>query len=316
MAGNTERALLFAFWSFIPSCVCLIHMSCLNQHTPSPPLSHTQHANQDTSSPLYRTTSVRFVLITPSPLLPEPVNVCVKKVSSGLLQTLLHQPAPVRPWLRFFFFLITFITWKVFWSIFLTVLCHLFISLAPPSAPRDLTSMTLPGEGKLQLFWSPPLVTGGRSDLMYTVVCKLCDEASCIPCGEKIRFEPGPTDLQDPTVVVSDLDSHLNYTFTVEAQSGVSQFSAERPTATITTALDYTGELFFFEHWLYMIIVLGLYVWQPLLYGKHCNVTYSVILMTYSQKVIFHISSERRGIQVPKPKSRVKRVTNFGAIFM
>ncbi|CAI5687467.1 unnamed protein product [Oreochromis niloticus] len=111
---------------------------------------------------------------------------------------------------------------------------------APPSAPRDLTSMTLPGEGKLQLFWSPPLVTGGRSDLMYSVVCKLCDEASCIPCGEKIRFEPGPTNLQDPTVVVSDLDSHLNYTFTVEAQSGVSQFSAERPTATITTALDYT----------------------------------------------------------------------------
>uniref|UniRef100_A0A669DDF4 receptor protein-tyrosine kinase n=1 Tax=Oreochromis niloticus TaxID=8128 RepID=A0A669DDF4_ORENI len=113
-------------------------------------------------------------------------------------------------------------------------------SASPPSAPRDLTSMTLPGEGKLQLFWSPPLVTGGRSDLMYSVVCKLCDEASCIPCGEKIRFEPGPTNLQDPTVVVSDLDSHLNYTFTVEAQSGVSQFSAERPTATITTALDYT----------------------------------------------------------------------------
>ncbi|XP_030584866.1 ephrin type-A receptor 2a [Archocentrus centrarchus] len=111
---------------------------------------------------------------------------------------------------------------------------------APPGAPRDLTSITLPGEGRLQLFWSPPLVTGGRSDLTYSVVCKHCDGDSCIPCGERIRFETGPTDLQDTTVVVSDLDSHLNYTFTVETHSGVSQFSAERPTATITTSLDYT----------------------------------------------------------------------------
>ncbi|XP_044203672.1 ephrin type-A receptor 2a [Thunnus albacares] len=111
---------------------------------------------------------------------------------------------------------------------------------APPSAPRDLTSTTLSAEGKLQLSWSEPLVTGGRSDLTYSVVCELCDGASCVPCGEKVRFEPGPTDLQDTTVVVGDLDSHLNYTFTVEAHSGVSQHNTERPTTTITTALDYT----------------------------------------------------------------------------
>ncbi|XP_070758721.1 ephrin type-A receptor 2a [Enoplosus armatus] len=111
---------------------------------------------------------------------------------------------------------------------------------APPSAPRDLTSTTLSAEGRLQLSWSPPLVTGGRSDLTYSVVCEHCDGALCVPCGEKIRFESGPTDLQDTTVVVGDLDSHLNYTFTVEAHSGVSQFGTERPTASITTALDYT----------------------------------------------------------------------------
>lgn len=284
-------------------------------HTFSPSLSHTA------CKPGYFKPSVsnNFCQVCPDNTKPSASGASECLCEEGFFRAPSDPPTSAcsgKTLTQIFFFLITFITWKVFWSIFMTVLCHLFISLAPPSAPRDLTSMTLPGEGKLQLFWSPPLVTGGRSDLMYSVVCKLCDEASCIPCGEKIRFEPGPTDLQDPTVVVSDLDSHLNYTFTVEAQSGVSQFSAERPTATITTALDYTGELFFFEHWLYMIIVLGLYVWQPLLYGKHCNVTYSVILMTYSQKVIFHISSERRGIQVPKPKSRVKRVTNFGAIFM
>ncbi|GAA6221959.1 ephrin type-A receptor 2-like [Lates japonicus] len=111
---------------------------------------------------------------------------------------------------------------------------------APPSAPRDLTSITLPAEGRLQLSWSPPLVTGGRSDLTYSVVCEHCDGASCVPCSETVRFEPGPADLRDATVVVTNLDSHLNYTFTVEAHSGVSQYSSERPTETITTALDYT----------------------------------------------------------------------------
>uniref|UniRef100_A0A8D0D7E4 receptor protein-tyrosine kinase n=1 Tax=Sander lucioperca TaxID=283035 RepID=A0A8D0D7E4_SANLU len=111
---------------------------------------------------------------------------------------------------------------------------------APPSAPRDLTATTLSSEGRLQLSWSPPLVTGGRRDLTYSVVCEHCDGGSCVPCGEKIRFEPGPADLQDSTVVVSDLDSHLNYTFTVEAHSGVSQFGTDRPIAIITTALDYT----------------------------------------------------------------------------
>ncbi|KAM7005684.1 ephrin type-A receptor 2-like isoform 2-T2 [Tautogolabrus adspersus] len=111
---------------------------------------------------------------------------------------------------------------------------------APPSAPRDLSSTTLSADGRLQLSWSLPLVTGGRSDLTYSVVCELCEGTSCVPCGEKIRFEPGPTDLRDTTVVVSELDSHLNYTFTVEAHSGVSQFGTKRPAESITTALDYT----------------------------------------------------------------------------
>ncbi|XP_056260035.1 ephrin type-A receptor 2a [Seriola aureovittata] len=111
---------------------------------------------------------------------------------------------------------------------------------APPSAPRDLTSTTLSAESRLQLSWSPPLVTGGRSDLTYSVVCERCEGALCVPCGEKIHFEPSATDLKETTVVVTDLDSHLNYTFTVEAHSGVSEYSTERPIATITTALDYT----------------------------------------------------------------------------
>lgn len=124
----------------------------------------------------------------------------------------------------------------------LDVHCRLCPLPAPPSAPRDLSSSALSAEGRLQLSWSPPLVTGGRHDLTYSVVCAHCNEGQCVPCGEKIRFEPGPTDLQETTVVVTDLDTHLNYTFTVEAHSGVSQFSSEKAVASLTTALDYTGE--------------------------------------------------------------------------
>ncbi|XP_041743445.1 ephrin type-A receptor 2-like isoform X3 [Coregonus clupeaformis] len=111
---------------------------------------------------------------------------------------------------------------------------------APPSAPRDLASTTLSVEGRLQLSWSPPLVTGGRRDICYSVVCERCAGALCVPCGEKVRFDPGPMDLQDPVVTVSELEPHLNYTFTVEARSGVSQYSRQRASSTITTALHFT----------------------------------------------------------------------------
>uniref|UniRef100_A0A8C7CIZ9 receptor protein-tyrosine kinase n=1 Tax=Oncorhynchus kisutch TaxID=8019 RepID=A0A8C7CIZ9_ONCKI len=111
---------------------------------------------------------------------------------------------------------------------------------APPSAPRDLASTTLSADGRLQLSWSPPLVTGGRRDICYSVVCERCTGALCVPCGEKVRFQPDPSDLQDTVVTVSQLEPHLNYTFTVEARSGVSQYSSQRPSSTITTALHFT----------------------------------------------------------------------------
>uniref|UniRef100_A0A8C7XVR4 receptor protein-tyrosine kinase n=1 Tax=Oryzias sinensis TaxID=183150 RepID=A0A8C7XVR4_9TELE len=114
---------------------------------------------------------------------------------------------------------------------------------APPSAPRDLTATTLSGEGRLLLSWSPPLVTGHRPDLTYSVACSICDGTACSTCGERIRFETDPAELRETNIIVSDLDSHLNYTFTVEAHSGVSQFDPERASATVTAALDYTGEI-------------------------------------------------------------------------
>ncbi|KAJ8258849.1 hypothetical protein COCON_G00178610 [Conger conger] len=109
---------------------------------------------------------------------------------------------------------------------------------APPSAPLDLVATT--AGGKLELSWSAPAETGGRDDLEYAVTCEHCDGEACLPCGERVRFEPRPSGLSEPWVTVSELEPHLNYTFTVEARSGVSPFSTQRATSTLTTALRYT----------------------------------------------------------------------------
>ena len=85
-------------------------------------------------------------------------------------------------------------------------------------------------------------MTGGRSDITYSVVCEHCDGALCVPCGEAVRFKPGAAGLEDTVVTASGLEPHLNYTFTVDAQSGVSQYGSETPSSSITTALHYTGE--------------------------------------------------------------------------
>lgn len=95
--------------------------------------------------------------------------------------------------------------------------------------------------GKMELSWTPPAETGGRDDLTYSVSCERCDGAACQPCGERVRFEPPAAALQDPRVTVSELEPHLNYTFMVEARSGVSLFSPQRAASSITTALRYTG---------------------------------------------------------------------------
>uniref|UniRef100_A0A7N6F981 receptor protein-tyrosine kinase n=1 Tax=Anabas testudineus TaxID=64144 RepID=A0A7N6F981_ANATE len=99
---------------------------------------------------------------------------------------------------------------------------------------------------KLVLSWSPPADTGGRNDITYSVDCQRCESNVCQACGEKIRYEPASTGLTDTKVLVSELDAHLNYTFTVEAHSGVSLLALPRSkppsTSALTTSLHYTGE--------------------------------------------------------------------------
>ncbi|XP_034446511.1 ephrin type-A receptor 2 isoform X1 [Hippoglossus hippoglossus] len=111
-----------------------------------------------------------------------------------------------------------------------------------PSAPRDLVATTTQlSAGKLLLSWSPPEDTGGRTDVTYSVECQRCDGILCQPCGEKIRYEPTNVGLTDTKVSVSELDAHLNYTFTVEAHSGVTLSASQPPsTSALTTFLHYT----------------------------------------------------------------------------
>lgn len=106
-----------------------------------------------------------------------------------------------------------------------------------------MASTQLPS-GKLLLSWKPPEDTGDREDITYNVECQRCDGPVCQTCGEKIRYEPGSVGLTDTKVLVSQLDAHLNYTFTVEALSGVSQvLEEEMPSSTsITTSVLFTGE--------------------------------------------------------------------------
>uniref|UniRef100_A0AAY4B6R1 receptor protein-tyrosine kinase n=1 Tax=Denticeps clupeoides TaxID=299321 RepID=A0AAY4B6R1_9TELE len=110
-----------------------------------------------------------------------------------------------------------------------------------PSEPLNLAAtMTTAAAGRLTLSWNPPLDTGGRSDLVYSVTCERCEGASCQSCGERVRFEPASSGLHETVVTVSELEPHLNYTFGVEARSGVSQFSSRRASSSVTTTLHFT----------------------------------------------------------------------------
>uniref|UniRef100_A0A3Q2XBW1 receptor protein-tyrosine kinase n=1 Tax=Hippocampus comes TaxID=109280 RepID=A0A3Q2XBW1_HIPCM len=97
-----------------------------------------------------------------------------------------------------------------------------------PSAPKDLMATTIQlSAGKILLSWSPPDDSGGRTDLTYSVECQRCEGSSCQPCGDKIHYDPSSNGLTDTKVSISELDAHLNYTFTVEAHSGVSMFGSQ-----------------------------------------------------------------------------------------
>uniref|UniRef100_A0A8C8RN59 receptor protein-tyrosine kinase n=1 Tax=Pelusios castaneus TaxID=367368 RepID=A0A8C8RN59_9SAUR len=115
-----------------------------------------------------------------------------------------------------------------------------FACTRPPSPPHDIRAFGL--GAKVQLRWSPPRNTGGRKDVTYTVTCEQCwpESGECRPCDSTIRYSDQPQGLTGTSLTISDLEPHVNYTFTVEARNGVSSFSPIRSYGTASISVNQT----------------------------------------------------------------------------
>ncbi|XP_056912741.1 ephrin type-B receptor 3 isoform X2 [Takifugu flavidus] len=107
-----------------------------------------------------------------------------------------------------------------------------------PSAPRNVISSV--NETSLSLEWEEPEDTGGRSDLVYNVVCKKClrDRSPCTRCDDNVDIAPRRLGLRQRKVVVRNLQAHTRYSFEVQAVNGVSGKKSVPPsfsTVNITT---------------------------------------------------------------------------------
>ncbi|XP_007553984.1 ephrin type-A receptor 6-like [Poecilia formosa] len=118
----------------------------------------------------------------------------------------------------------------------------------PPSAPRNLISLI--NDTALFLQWTPPINTGGRSDITYNVLCQRCDGgdvgvSQCEPCEPDLRFIPRPLGITGTSVAILDYAMHTNYTFHVEAVNGVSGLGvAPRSLANVTVNTHQAGPAF------------------------------------------------------------------------
>ncbi|XP_038232824.1 ephrin type-A receptor 2 isoform X1 [Dermochelys coriacea] len=110
----------------------------------------------------------------------------------------------------------------------------------PPSAPHNVMAIGL--GAKVQLRWSPPHDTGGRKDVTYSVTCEQCSPESrdCRPCDNSIRYSDQPQGLTRTSLTVSDLEPHVNYTFTVEARNGVSAYGTSHSYGTASISVNQT----------------------------------------------------------------------------
>ncbi|NXM24320.1 EPHA2 protein, partial [Oxyruncus cristatus] len=67
------------------------------------------------------------------------------------------------------------------------------------------------------------------------------DGGECRPCdGAGARFSQPPRGLTGTALTVTDLEPHVNYTFSVEARNGVSPYSPRRSLATATVSVNHT----------------------------------------------------------------------------
>ncbi|KAK2509203.1 hypothetical protein MC885_013428 [Smutsia gigantea] len=110
----------------------------------------------------------------------------------------------------------------------------------PPSAPHYLTAVGM--GAKVELRWTPPQDNGGRKDIIYSVTCEQCwpESGECGPCEATVHYSEPPHALTRTSVIVSDLEPHMNYTFAVEARNGVSDLVASRSFRTASVSINQT----------------------------------------------------------------------------
>lgn len=119
-----------------------------------------------------------------------------------------------------------------------------FCFLGIPSAPRDL-SYEIVGSNVL-LTWRLPKDLGGRKDVFFNVICKVCPAGAagpCVRCGDSVHFEPRQVGLTESRVQVSNLLARVHYTFEIQAVNLVTELSSEAPHfATINVSTSQSGE--------------------------------------------------------------------------
>ncbi|XP_076010920.1 ephrin type-B receptor 5 isoform X2 [Genypterus blacodes] len=105
----------------------------------------------------------------------------------------------------------------------------------PPSAPVSLSWEYESGEGGVSLRWRPPTDTGGRSEVWYGVVCRICpsavitNPALCSWCGEGVTYSPSQTNLKQTRVTLNNLLTRVTYLIQVQAMNEVSALSPFPP---------------------------------------------------------------------------------------
>ncbi|XP_043935650.1 ephrin type-B receptor 5-like [Protopterus annectens] len=100
---------------------------------------------------------------------------------------------------------------------------------SPPSAPRDL-SYEISGSSAV-LKWRLPRDLGGREDILFNVICKVCapEAGICARCSEGLQYEPRPIGLTETRVQVSGLLARVHYTFEIQAVNLVTELSQYSP---------------------------------------------------------------------------------------
>ncbi|XP_072536675.1 ephrin type-B receptor 5 [Salminus brasiliensis] len=105
----------------------------------------------------------------------------------------------------------------------------------PPSAPTSLSWEYESTEGGVSLRWRPPLDMGGRSEVWYNVVCRICPSATNTPpsacswCGETVTYTPSQTGLRQTKITLNNLLTRVTYLIQVQAMNDVSALSPFPP---------------------------------------------------------------------------------------